>query len=188
MRPSVIDDRAFTGLEAAMVFVAFIVVASVFSYVALGTGFFTAQKTEETVYSAVEHVGSVVQIFEPIMVQASADGQHIRCIVIMVKEPQKGADIDVERVVVTVSTSESMQTYTGATRWRPIDGGRATENPIFWQVQIPLFRADDPLIPEDLVIGQNQRFFIEIKPPDAVPFTVERTAPVGMNPSGWCEL
>ena len=35
MRPSVIDDRAFTGLEAAMVFIAFIVVASVFSYVAL---------------------------------------------------------------------------------------------------------------------------------------------------------
>lgn len=187
MRPSVLDDRAFTGLEAAMAFIAFIVVASVFAYVALGAGFFTAQKTEETVYSAVEHVGSVIQIVEPIMVQASADGQHLRYIVIMVRESQKDTDIDVERVVVTVSTTESMQTYTGAARWRPIDGGGAA-NPIFWQVQIPLFRADDPLIPEDLVIAQNQRFFVEIKPPDAVPFTVERTAPAGMNPSGWCEL
>jgi len=58
--------------------ITFIVVASVFAYVALGAGFFTTQKTEQTVHSAVKHVGSVVQITEPVMVQASADGQHIR--------------------------------------------------------------------------------------------------------------
>lgn len=49
MKPFALDDRAFTGLEAAMVFIAFIVVASVFAYVALGAGFFTTQRTEQTV-------------------------------------------------------------------------------------------------------------------------------------------
>ena len=53
MKPSAHDDRAFTGLEAAMVFIAFIVVASVFAYVALGAGFFTTQKMEQTIFSAV---------------------------------------------------------------------------------------------------------------------------------------
>ena len=61
-----------------MVFIAFIVVASVFAYVALGTGFFTTQKTEQTVYSAVQQVGSVVQVVEPVMVQASADWRHLQ--------------------------------------------------------------------------------------------------------------
>jgi len=188
MRPFTPDDRGFTGLEAAMVFIAFIVVASIFAYVALGAGFFTTQKTEETVYSAVKQVGAVIQVAEPVMVQASADGQYIRYIVVMVKIPGDGADIDVGKIVVTVSTAESMQTYTGASRWHPVDGGGGTGNPVFWQVQIPLLQADDPTLPGDLLIGQNQRFFVEMKPSDAVPLTVERTVPAGMRPGSWYEV
>ncbi|MGA2913101.1 MAG: archaellin/type IV pilin N-terminal domain-containing protein [Methanoregula sp.] len=45
---------AFTGLEAAIVLIAFVVVAAVFSYVILGAGFFTTQKAQETVYKSVE--------------------------------------------------------------------------------------------------------------------------------------
>lgn len=168
--------------------ITFIVVASVFAYVALGAGFFTTQKTEQTVHSAVKHVGSVVQITEPVMVQASADGQHIRYIVITVKVPPGSNDIDVERIVVTVSTAKFMYTYEGATWWHPIESGEGGGKPIFWYVKIPLFQADDPLVPEDLTIGQNQRFFVELKPSDAVPFTVERTAPAGMGPGSWYEV
>ena len=47
-------EDAFTGLEAAIVLIAFVVVAAVFSYVVLGAGFFTTQKAQETVYKAVE--------------------------------------------------------------------------------------------------------------------------------------
>ena len=48
------NEDAFTGLEAAIVLIAFVVVAAVFSYVVLGAGFFTTQKAQETVYKAVE--------------------------------------------------------------------------------------------------------------------------------------
>jgi len=171
-----------------MVFIAFIVVASVFAYVALGAGFFTTQKTEQTVHSAVKQVGSVIQIAGPVMVQASADGQHVRYIVITVKVPPGSNDIDVERIVVTVSTSDSIQTYEGAAWWHPIDSGGGAGRPTFWYVKIPLFQADDPLVPEDLPIGQNQRFFVELKPSDAVPFMVERTVPGGMKSGGWYEV
>jgi len=188
MKLFALEDRAFTGLEAAMVFIAFIVVASIFAYVALGAGFFTTQKTQDTVYSAVKHVGSVVQIVEPIMVQVNADGQHLRYIVVTVKVPQRDADVDMEQIVVTVSTAETMQTYTEAARWRPIDGDGETKRSVFWQVQIPLLQADDPTMPEDLIIGQNQRFIVEMKSPDAIPFTVERMAPAAMSPGSWYEV
>ncbi len=187
MKPFTLEDRGFTGLEAAMVFVAFIVVASVFAYVALGAGFFTTRKTQDTVYSAVKHVGSTIQIVEPVMVQAGADGQHLRYIVVTVKIPQEGADIDVEQIAVTVSTAEFVQTYTGATRWHPIDGDGAKRS-VFWQVRIPLSRADDPTIPEDRIIGSDQGFIVEMKSADAVPFTVGRTAPAGMSPGTWYEV
>jgi archaeal flagellin FlaB len=45
---------AFTGLEAAIVLIAFVVVAAVFAYVVLGAGFFTTQKAQETIYKSVE--------------------------------------------------------------------------------------------------------------------------------------
>src|SRR5674476_269099 len=48
------DDKGFTGLEAAIVLIAFVVVAAVFSYVVLGAGFFTTQKAQEAVYKSVE--------------------------------------------------------------------------------------------------------------------------------------
>lgn len=51
-------QEAFTGLEAAVVFVAFVVVAAVFMYIVLGSGFFSTQKSHEVVYAAVGSLAS----------------------------------------------------------------------------------------------------------------------------------
>jgi flagellin FlaB len=48
------NSDAFTGLEAAIVLIAFVVVAAVFAYVILGAGFFTTQKAQETIQKSVE--------------------------------------------------------------------------------------------------------------------------------------
>jgi flagellin FlaB len=56
------NDEGFTGLEAAIVLIAFVVVAAVFSYVVLGAGFFTTQKAQETVYSGVAQATSNIQM------------------------------------------------------------------------------------------------------------------------------
>jgi len=56
------SSDAFTGLEAAIVLIAFVVVAAVFSYVILGAGFYTTQKAQETVYKGVEQATTNVQL------------------------------------------------------------------------------------------------------------------------------
>ena len=43
------SSDAFTGLEAAIVLIAFVVVAAVFAYVVLGAGFFTTQNAQKTI-------------------------------------------------------------------------------------------------------------------------------------------
>ncbi|MBN1195149.1 MAG: flagellin, partial [Methanomicrobiaceae archaeon] len=58
MRKMMNTDEAFTGLEAAIVLIAFVVVAAVFSYVVLGAGFFTTQKSQEVVYTGVAQASS----------------------------------------------------------------------------------------------------------------------------------
>lgn len=54
------DEKGFTGLEAAIVLTAFIVVAAVFSYVVLNAGFFTTEKAKEVVHTGVETATSAV--------------------------------------------------------------------------------------------------------------------------------
>ena len=56
------DERAFTGLEAAIVLTAFVVVAAVFSYVVLGAGFFTSEKAKEVIHTGVEQATSSMEI------------------------------------------------------------------------------------------------------------------------------
>jgi flagellin FlaB len=56
------SSDAFTGLEAAIVLIAFVVVAAVFAYVILGAGFFTTQKAQETVYKSVEQSTTNLQL------------------------------------------------------------------------------------------------------------------------------
>ena len=56
------DKKAFTGLEAAIVLTAFIVVAAVFSYMVLGAGFFSTEKAKEVVHTGVETTTSSAEL------------------------------------------------------------------------------------------------------------------------------
>ena len=56
------DKRGFTGLEAAIVLTAFIVVAAVFSYMVLGAGFFSTEKAKAVVHSGVESTTSSAEV------------------------------------------------------------------------------------------------------------------------------
>jgi flagellin FlaB len=51
-------DNACTGLEAAIVLIAFVVVAAIFSYVLLGAGFFATQKAQEVTYAGIKQTVS----------------------------------------------------------------------------------------------------------------------------------
>ena len=49
----VADERGITGLETAIVLIAFVVVAAVFAFVVLSTGLFSAERGKETVYAGL---------------------------------------------------------------------------------------------------------------------------------------
>lgn len=53
-----LSDKGFTGLEAAIILIAFVVVAAVFSYAMLGTGFFTSQKSQDVVHRGITGASS----------------------------------------------------------------------------------------------------------------------------------
>ena len=55
-------EQGITGLETAIILIAFVVVASVFSYTVLTAGVFSSQKSSEAVNAAIDEVRSSIKI------------------------------------------------------------------------------------------------------------------------------
>ena len=55
------DQRGITGLETAIILIAFVVVASVFAFTVLSTGIFASERSKETVFSGIEEAQSTLE-------------------------------------------------------------------------------------------------------------------------------
>ena len=56
------DQRGITGLETAIVLIAFVVVASVFAFAVLSTGLLSSEKSKETVLGRLEETSSTLSV------------------------------------------------------------------------------------------------------------------------------
>jgi archaeal flagellin FlaB len=104
--PGIIHQSSdgFTGLEAAIVLIAFVVVASVFAYVILGAGFFTTQKAQETVYKSVEQASTNVQIVGNVYGIQSEGSNGINEIRFSLKLTTASPGVDLSRMQIIFST------------------------------------------------------------------------------------
>jgi flagellin FlaB len=55
-------EKGITGLETAIILIAFVVVAAVFAYTALSAGLFSTQKGQEAVYSGLKEARSTIEL------------------------------------------------------------------------------------------------------------------------------
>ena len=56
------DERGITGLETAIILIAFVVVASVFAYTVLSAGIFSSQKGQEAVYAGLSEARATMEV------------------------------------------------------------------------------------------------------------------------------
>lgn len=56
------DRRGITGLETAIILIAFVVVASVFAYTVLSAGIFSARKGQEAIYGGLKKVSETLEV------------------------------------------------------------------------------------------------------------------------------
>jgi flagellin FlaB len=102
------NEDAFTGLEAAIVLIAFIVVAAVFSYVMLGAGFFATQEAQRTVHtgsqqasSSLEIIGNVYGKTDATTAAATSTSAHLEYIEFTIGNTAGGTPIDITQMLVT---------------------------------------------------------------------------------------
>ena len=179
-------DEGFTGLEAAIVLIAFVVVAAVFSYVVLGAGFFTTQKSQEVVYTAVEMSSSSMEVIGDVygMQNATDDAtDNISIIRFTLGLAAGGSPVDFNTVQLVYATSDRVEILSEASP--NITAGNAAAGS--WNITDGATVMTDVLLEgEDkftimasptTALGANELFNLEIRPSTGAAFGLKRTAP-----------
>ncbi|HII97860.1 MAG TPA: flagellin [Methanoregula sp.] len=97
---NIYSEDAFTGLEAAIVLIAFVVVAAVFSYVVLGAGFFTTQTAQATVHTGVAQASSSLEVVGNVMGISNA-GTKLSYVNMSVALTAGGTAMDLNQMVIS---------------------------------------------------------------------------------------
>lgn len=183
-------DDGFTGLEAAIVLIAFVVVASVFSYMVLGTGFTAIQKTQQAVHQEVQQASSSLKVTGSIY-GFSSDQIRVQQICIPVGLAAGGGEVDISTASVRfISRNHKrdldqevplMHTIPpiGSSKWSVgetfnDDGDSMLEPGEKFRIYVA------PSIVGDLIA--NGAFTVEIKPAGAGALRVERSLPASIDP------
>ncbi|MBF8266303.1 MAG: flagellin [Dehalococcoidia bacterium] len=88
------DQRGITGLETAIILIAFVVVAAVFAYTALSAGIFSAQKGSETIYGGLKQAAGSMQLKGNIIAKDTDADNKINQIIFVVSTGAGGEAID----------------------------------------------------------------------------------------------
>ena len=183
------NEDAFTGLEAAIVLIAFVVVAAVFSYVVLGAGFFTTQKSQETVHTAVGQASSAVEILGNVYGQTDKAGDPISTVNFTIGLASGGTPVDMNKTVMTISTGENVETlkFSGVNIPEGVNttikkgywGIIAEQNSVTSTTNKVLDNGEQftILVMPSTELAPYTGFTIDIKPPVGAALSVHRTVP-----------
>jgi flagellin FlaB len=172
------NTDAFTGLEAAIVLIAFVVVAAVFSYVVLGAGYYTTQKSQETVYKSVEQATSNIQVTGQLYGIDSSAVNKIDILEFTVTLAPGAPSMDLTRMSILFSSdivspiTYSYGTTADTSHFSAVNAKTdetATAVTAGDQIRIKFILA------ESSQLSANQKFNIEVRPSLGSSFTISRS-------------
>jgi flagellin FlaB len=176
------EERGITGLETAIVLIAFVVVAAVFAFVVLSTGLFSAERSKETVYAglaktrgSMELTGGVIadsnttkilNVKFDLTLAAGGDAVNLnpldpsnRTVISYIDNNYVNRNIDYTTTVVT-GNADSL-----------LEQGE--------MIEVTVDFTADPSI----VITTNKNFTLEVKPPSGSYMVIQRTTPASIGQS-----
>jgi len=96
-------QKGITGLETAIILIAFVVVAAVFAYTALSAGLFSTQKSQEAVYQGLEEAQSTLEPRGNVVAYKGDDTVKVGKVEFTVTNAVKGEPIDLTPPYALVS-------------------------------------------------------------------------------------
>jgi len=96
--------RAIVGIESAIVLIAFVVVAAALAFVVLNMGFFTTQRSKETIGSGLAQASSSIEIDGTVLAQVDTTSGYVKCMVVPIRlsAGQKPVDLTPGKSIISV--------------------------------------------------------------------------------------
>ncbi len=99
------NESGFSGIEAAIVLIAFVVIATVFTYVMLSAGFFTTQKSQQIAHAGVTQTASEIVVRGDVIGLDTYNGGNVSVLEFDLGLAQGGLPVDVSKMSMKYSTS-----------------------------------------------------------------------------------
>ena len=196
------DQRGITGVETAIILIAFVVVASVFAYTVLSAGMFSAEKGKQAIYAGIEQARGTMAVTGGIIMKdtgapasSTADDDGVDQIVFTVANALDGESIDLATTIDSDDdgrlNDESGKTHTTVVSY--IDANRRVDDIAWTKTDVGKGDSDDLLEPGERMqitvnlsqlaringssLGIDTEFTIEVKPDRGSALVIERTTP-----------
>ena len=179
------DERGITGLETAIILIAFVVVASVFAYTVLSAGIFSSQKGQEAVYSGLEEARASMSVKGSMFAYGNTTDGNVTSVSFCLVNTMKGQAVDLTPAggngttnnVTIISFTDSTQ-HVSDLAWTTVyvgdnNGDNLLENEEQVIVTVDFTDADAPVTG----LGIYDSFTIEVKPVTGAALILERTLP-----------
>ena len=170
-------ERGITGLETAIVMIAFVVVAAVFAFVVLSTGLFAAERGKDTIFAALAKTRGAMALTGSVI--ATSDQTKITTITLDVTLAAGGDSVNLDpgstsnKTVISYvddAVTNANITYTTAV---------VTGNNNYVLEQGELLELTITL-PVGSNVAANKTFTLEVKPPSGSFMIIQRTAPASI--------
>ena len=182
------SQRGITGLETAIVLIAFVVVSSVFAFAALSTGMFSSDKARETITAGLAQTRSTMELKGSVIgtSDVAAVTGVITTIEFHVTQSAGGADVDLTPGNTVIKYTDTTQSKLfGSTAGFTVTGiGSADSDNLLERNEVYKIEmiglestgsGDDNLTN---ALGINKTFTLEVIPTKGAVLHIERSTPI----------
>ena len=172
------DQEGITGLETAIILIAFVIVASVFAFVVLSAGLFSSQKAKEAINAGLQSTMSTLEIKGSII--AKMESGRVTDILFDVGIPAAGSPVDfnpssenISPLVISYSDADNLipSVEWSIEKLATINDDNLLDPNELFQVDVDISAS------ANVSIGAYHSFTLEIKPADGPTMTIQRTIP-----------
>ncbi len=178
------EERGITGLETAIVLIAFVVVAAVFAFVVLSTGLFSSERGKETVYAGLAKTRGSMELTGGVI--ASSNTTELTAITWDLTLAAGGDQVNLNPSDTTnrtvISYSDADNKVSDVTYTTTVITGNADnllEPGELFEINIDMTQTALTAVS----IGTNQTITFEVKPPQGSYMVIQRTTPASINQS-----
>lgn len=182
------DQKGITGIETAIILIAFVIVASVFAYVVLSAGLFSTQKAKEAIHAGLEEAQCTIEVKGNIY--GRMQSSVLQEVYFTVGTTTGGDSIDFTDTssnasnLVVISYSDAYQIFPTVnwtmTKLNTIDADNMLDNNELFMITVDLSCVSANATPEQMP-GPYHTFQLELKPPSGAVLVLERTLPARVD-------